>query len=205
MIAAKQDAFEESIRLKNQFRNLDEDEIEFLDSVLESTRAKEAAVKRETAEQLGLFRQQQEEVDRSLIRETTEIDSSNVAGTSGSPSTEAPTWTVNSRKRKRVKEKDTMIGLKLRKHSSTVERQPFTSDGSIKPESLITPAAKINTDLMPMLPNVRDPNEPHTASTTTVTYNTPASVVHGSDTIERTDSGRPSLGLIDYDSDDGNE
>ncbi|KAJ9627621.1 hypothetical protein H2203_002833 [Taxawa tesnikishii (nom. ined.)] len=61
--AAKQEAFEESIRLKNQFRSLDDDEVEFLDSVLESTRAKENAVKKETAEQLGLFRKQQEEVE----------------------------------------------------------------------------------------------------------------------------------------------
>ena len=211
MIAAKQDAFEESIRLKNQFRNLDEDEIEFLDSILESTRAKEAAVQRETAEQLGLFRQQQEEADRSLIMEATENDSLNVAGKSGSPSTEEPTWAVNLRKRKRIKEKDMMAGIKLRKSSSTIEHRPFESNGSTKPGSLITPAAKTiprrdsRADLTPLFSDVRDPNETRIVSTTTIICNTPASIVGGSEKKERSDSVRPSLGLIGYDSDDDHE
>ena len=211
VIAAKQDAFEESIRLKNQFRNLDEDEIEFLDSVLESTREKEAAVKRETAEQLGIFRQQQEEADRSLTKETIEMDSSNVAGKPGSPSTEVPTWAVNLRKRKRVKEKDAMTGVKLRKTPSTVKDQPFTGDVSTKPQSPITPAANtkslsdVHSDLMPFLPNMQNPSRPNTVPAATATYNNPASIVHASEIIKQRDSGRPGLGLIDYGSEDGSE
>ncbi|KAI6806655.1 hypothetical protein KC340_g18782, partial [Hortaea werneckii] len=42
--AAKQEAFDEATRFRNQFRSLDEDEVEFLDSVLESTRTQEAEV-----------------------------------------------------------------------------------------------------------------------------------------------------------------
>lgn len=42
--------------MRNQFRSLDEDEADFLDSVLESTRAREAEVRRETAERLEAFR-----------------------------------------------------------------------------------------------------------------------------------------------------
>ena len=50
--------------MQNQFRSLDEDEVEFLDSVLESTRTKEAEVKKQTKEQLQAFRAQQEEAEK---------------------------------------------------------------------------------------------------------------------------------------------
>ncbi|KAF2761928.1 hypothetical protein EJ05DRAFT_496815 [Pseudovirgaria hyperparasitica] len=106
--AAKQDAFEESIRLKNQFRSLDEDEVDFLDKVLESTRAKEAAVRKETSEQLELFRRQQEEIEKNtnLVEET------------AVPPSSEEHW-VAGRKRKKGKESDGLIkGLKLRKTSS---------------------------------------------------------------------------------------
>ncbi|CZT16659.1 uncharacterized protein RCC_02494 [Ramularia collo-cygni] len=103
--AAKQDAFEESIKLRNQFQSLDEDDVEFLDSVLESTRAAEAAVKKQTQEQLDAFRRQREEAEQAA----------RVA-----PEAEAPvmteSWTV-SRKRKKGRE-DALGGIKLRKASS---------------------------------------------------------------------------------------
>lgn len=117
-LAAKQEAFEESIRLKNQFRTLDEDEVEFLDAVLESTRAKEDAVKRETTEQLELFRRQQEEADKAAF---TEEDAGTVVSGAGSPPVPSPVdsqWVINARKRKRAKDNDTIPGLKLRKNSS---------------------------------------------------------------------------------------
>ncbi|KAF2145500.1 uncharacterized protein K452DRAFT_283855 [Aplosporella prunicola CBS 121167] len=106
--AKKQEAFEESIRLKNQFRALDEDEVDFLDSVLESTRAKEDAVKKETSEQLDAFRKHQEEVERAA--RLTE-------GNDGSPPDEEEQWASAGRKRKKGKEP--FKGLKLRKASST--------------------------------------------------------------------------------------
>ncbi|KAI9684771.1 MAG: hypothetical protein M1829_000146 [Trizodia sp. TS-e1964] len=67
--AAKQEAFEESLRLKNQFRTLDDDEVEFLDAVLESTRAREALLKRETSEQLEAFRLRREEAEQAALEE----------------------------------------------------------------------------------------------------------------------------------------
>ena len=132
LLAAKQEAFEESIKLKNQFRNLDEDEIEFLDSVLESTRAKEAAVKKETTEQLDLFRRQQEEADKALLEKPTEASEVNRVGTGGSPTGESQ-WAVNARKRKRVKEKEGMKGVKLRK-SSTANETPAPEEDLHDPE-----------------------------------------------------------------------
>lgn len=104
---AKQEAFEEKIRLKNQFRALDEDEVDFLDSVLESTRAQEAAVKKDTAEQLELFRRQREEAEKAFLGST----SSEVAPT------EEEEWTIPVRKRRRDKNKDLLIPGKKRKAS----------------------------------------------------------------------------------------
>lgn len=114
-VAAKQEAFEESAKLKNQFRTLDEDEVEFLDSVLESTRAKEEAVKKETTEQLDLFRRQQDEADKKLR----EGENGREVEEAGSPIVGESEWAVGSRKRKRVKEKEVLKGVKIRRSSST--------------------------------------------------------------------------------------
>jgi hypothetical protein len=54
--AAKQAAFEEAHRLKNQFRALDEDEIEFLEGVEADARREAARVAAETAAGLDAFR-----------------------------------------------------------------------------------------------------------------------------------------------------
>ncbi|KAJ5490283.1 NEFA-interacting nuclear protein NIP30 N-terminal [Penicillium expansum] len=104
---AKQEAFEEKSRLKNQFRSLDEDEVDFLDSVLESTRAKEAAVKRETAEQLEAFRRQREEAQKALLQSTSS-DATPVQGEE---------WTTLARKRRHDKHRHSLIPGKKRKAS----------------------------------------------------------------------------------------
>lgn len=126
-LAAKQEAFEESIRLKNQFRTLDEDEVEFLDSILESTRAKEDAVKRETTEQLELFRQQQEEADKARLSDGTKKDTAREAGSPTKDPSADSSWAINARKRKRNKDNEVKSGLKLRKSSSTSEKAPAVS------------------------------------------------------------------------------
>jgi hypothetical protein len=129
-IAAKQDAFEEANRLKNQFRALDQDEVEFLDSVLESTRAEEARVKRETAEGLALFRQQQDDADRKArtgAEKATDVPNE-------SPITTEESWVAGGRKRKRTKDKDGFKGVKVHR-SSTSGSQP----GTIVRKSPITP------------------------------------------------------------------
>jgi hypothetical protein len=102
--------------LKNQFRTLDDDEVEFLDSVLESTRAKEAAVKKETAEQLEVFRQQREAAEKALLDEA---ETQQRSSTSAASPTDQESWFTSGKKRRRPKEKDTLVGIKLRKMSST--------------------------------------------------------------------------------------
>lgn len=58
-VAAKQAAFEEQNRIKNQFRALDDDEADFLDEVREGKRRAEEALRRETEEGLQAFRRAQ--------------------------------------------------------------------------------------------------------------------------------------------------
>ncbi|KAF2089070.1 hypothetical protein K490DRAFT_13732, partial [Saccharata proteae CBS 121410] len=106
--AAKQEAFEESIRLKNQFRTLDEDEVEFLDSVMESTRAKEEAIRKQTADQLDLFRRQQEEAEKAALAQPDTAEA--VA--------EEENWVTSGKKRKKGKDKAPIKGIKLRKTST---------------------------------------------------------------------------------------
>merc|ERR1711939_1152669 len=114
--AAKQEAFEEANRLKNQFRGVDEDEAEWLDSMLESTRAEEDRVHKETAEGPALFRQQQEEADKKAR------SGSNVGAIEeGSPTAEEETWIAGGRKRKRTKEKEGLKGVKIRRASTSTE------------------------------------------------------------------------------------
>ncbi|KAK1484491.1 hypothetical protein CTAM01_12996 [Colletotrichum tamarilloi] len=57
--AAKQAAFEEANKIRNQFRALDDDEIDFLDEVREAKKAEEERVRRETEEGLVAFRRAQ--------------------------------------------------------------------------------------------------------------------------------------------------
>ena len=120
------------MRLRNQFRSLDDDEVDFLDSVLESTRAKEAEVKKQTSEQLDAFRRHQEEAGKAA----TQQDTSTVAET-------PETWTAGPRKRKKGREV-TIGGVKLRR-TSTAEKESKTlnsegrdtlegQDGSPTPE-----------------------------------------------------------------------
>jgi hypothetical protein len=118
---AKQEAFEEKIKLKNQFRSLDEDEVDFLDSIMESTRAQEAAVKRETAEQLELFRRQREEAEKVALEE----GSADVA-----PPAEGEDWKIPARKRRRDK-KDFLVPGKKRKSTAEVAGEQKT-DKDIK-------------------------------------------------------------------------
>ena len=88
--------------------------------MLESTRAKEEAVKRETTEQLDIFRRQQEEADKALLEESGEKDDGE-GGKAGSPTAGENQWAINARKRKRAKEKEVLKGVKVRKGSSTSE------------------------------------------------------------------------------------
>ena len=187
--AAKQEAFEESIRLKNQFRSLDEDEVEFLDSVLESTRAKEAALKKETEEQLEVFRKQQENADRALLN-----DDDGEKGR-GEVDTVDNGWKTTSRKRRRVGEKEGLKGVKLRKSSSTsgTPDDARQKQGGTVAETSPGPHAPAGVDLE------------HTAAesaTTTGQSTAEKAPIAASPTVQRAAKG---LLSVDYGSDDDGE
>lgn len=101
--------------------------------MLESTRKKEAEVKKETRDGLEAFRKQQEEADKALKEQEADV-----GGAVGSPTTaEAKAtgseWKVKKRKRGTEKE-GTLKGLKRRQSESTKEEgsvggQPNASEG----------------------------------------------------------------------------
>ncbi|KAL2685120.1 hypothetical protein Neosp_006216 [[Neocosmospora] mangrovei] len=91
--AAKQAAFEEQTKLRNQFRALDDDEIEFLDEIRANKRAEEERVRRETEEGLKAFRERQKG------------DAGEKPQDEPAAEGEGESWGVG-RKRKRVKERD---------------------------------------------------------------------------------------------------
>jgi hypothetical protein len=98
--------------LKNQYRALDDDEAEFLESVLEETRKKEQQVKKETAEQLEAFRRQREEAERKALEEAN-------ARATIAPVEEAPLWVAPGRKRKKSEKEGPLLRrVKLRRGSS---------------------------------------------------------------------------------------
>lgn len=92
--------------MKNQFRALDDDEVEFLDSVMEKEREKEVAVRKQTAEELDAFRKQQEEAEKAA----------KASGSEAAPATDDSSWAVG-KKRKKGRE-GLLGGVKLRKASS---------------------------------------------------------------------------------------
>lgn len=93
---------------------MDEDEVEFLESVLESTRAKELAIQKETTEQLDLFRKQREQAGKAS---STEQDKEIIQ-------LEEEQWVASGRKRKKAPRKPVVKGVKRRKSSSAAPDHP---------------------------------------------------------------------------------
>ncbi|KAJ6131165.1 hypothetical protein N7523_001625 [Penicillium sp. IBT 18751x] len=188
---AKQEAFEEKTRLKNQFRALDEDEVDFLDSVLESTRAQEAAVKKETADQLELFRKQREEAEKAML------------GSASSEVTpaEEEEWTILARKRRRDKVKDLLLPGKKRKASS--------AEGSVKPDTSKDEKSSQGNGPAPEKTSAQSTNT--TTSDTTATPTVAGNATQSSSTSKQPEVKAPtkpaaaSLGLVAYGSDSDSE
>jgi hypothetical protein len=88
-------------------------------------------VKKETAEQLEAFRQQREAAEKALLDEAENQQKGN-PHTVSSPDQE--TWATSGKKRRRLKEKDTLMGTKLRRFSSSTDKdspeKPLTEVGA---------------------------------------------------------------------------
>ncbi|EDU44456.1 Nefa-Nip30-N multi-domain protein [Pyrenophora tritici-repentis] len=137
----KQAEFEEKARYKLHVA-LDDEEADYLDSVLEKKRLEEARVRKETSEQLELFRRQREEEERKargLEEQSSEAPQDEDAGQ----------WAAVGRKRKKAPETGLLKGVKLRKSSSVPEGNkptekanataPSTTSSEMTTESSVTP------------------------------------------------------------------
>lgn len=91
---------------------LDDDEAEYLEGILENKRKEEANVKKETREQLEIFRRQQEDAERKALEEDNEA-----------PQEDQVQWAAPARKRKKGPETSLLKGVKLRKSSSAAEKK----------------------------------------------------------------------------------
>lgn len=201
-VVAKQEAFEESIRLKNQFRALDEDEVEFLDSLLESTRAQEAAVKKETAENLAEYQRQREEAERALIEGTSGGQHSSTSGVN-LPGEEEQ-WVVAGKKRKRNK-KEAFVPPKIRKSSSATEDAP--APAGQKPLSKTAASSEEGTNRAKIKP---DPAHSSSASApakivSMETNNKSSDVKSTKNEPQHKATPKASLGLVAYGSDEDSD
>ncbi len=75
-------------------------------------------MKKETAEQLEVFRKQREEAEKALLDDASDAQAS-YPGTASA--VEQDTWTTSGKKRRRAKDKETLVGAKLRKRSSSTK------------------------------------------------------------------------------------
>lgn len=149
-----------------------------MDSVLESTRAEEERVKRETAEGLEQFRRQQEEVDKKARR------GSDVApADEGFPVVEEEQWVAGGRKRKRVKEKEVLKGVKIRR-SSTAEQISDSIPSVAQASSSSSSSKKAVESTKSTAPVQLKPTAPASAEKAPL------------------DLAKTGLGLVDYGSDD---
>lgn len=125
--AAKQAAFEEANKIKNQFRPLDDDEVEFLDGVRERRRAEEEELRRETEEGLRGFRELQSKVVSAAAGEGVDAGGGEGAAEGGGGS-----WSVG-RKRKRRKDEPEGV-LKGLKRRSSAAAADGVEDGKVGDE-----------------------------------------------------------------------
>lgn len=112
--AAKQAAFEEANKIKNQFRPLDDDEVEFLDGVRERRRAEEERLRRETEEGLRGFRELQSKVAAAGEGVGDEGEGA-VEGGGGA-------WSVGRKRKRRKDEAEGVLkGLKRRSSAAATD------------------------------------------------------------------------------------
>ncbi|KAI7249690.1 hypothetical protein KC343_g10630 [Hortaea werneckii] len=200
--AAKQEAFDEATRFRNQFRSLDEDEVEFLDSVLESTRSQEAEVKKETREQLDAFRKLQEDAEKKAVAGQEGEDAGDVAAADAETS-----WALGPRKRKKGKERGGVLGgIKLRKAESAETAGGGGGEGE-KATSSSSP--KEDKDAKDTQASSRTPAESKSPEQTERPLSAPDKQGTGKTVTHEPRQGEaksaaqpPSLGLVAYSSDE---
>ncbi|KAI0904827.1 hypothetical protein F4823DRAFT_170429 [Ustulina deusta] len=203
--AAKQAAFEEQNRIRNQFRALDDDEIEFLHGVSDERRAEEERVRRETEEGLASFRKAQQAVGGSGADDTTGVGNADRDG-----DVVAEEWgAAAGRKRKREREKAGLKGVR-RKTSITEGDKKDERNGAGKAagkfegkDDLVSSAERVGND---------EVKRSDTKFALTSTESEPVAVKGVSTSpstqapsVTSTSNPKPSLGLVDYGSDEDDD
>ncbi|KAI1363101.1 N-terminal domain of NEFA-interacting nuclear protein NIP30-domain-containing protein [Xylaria arbuscula] len=215
--AAKQAAFEEQNRIRNQFRALDDDEIEFLHGVSDEKRAEEEQLRRETEAGLASFRKAQQKATGGGSggsggdENTIDVRPGTRAGAGADDDVVGTEEWVGGRKRKRDKDKDKdnragFKGLRRRTSSSLPEEDKkvdgitngrvssLSSDGRHQASASAKGAATtpINTNT-----NIINTATTTTTLTTLTATTAPQSAAVKSPPIAKP-KPKPSLGLVDY-------
>ncbi|KAI5808901.1 N-terminal domain of NEFA-interacting nuclear protein NIP30-domain-containing protein [Peziza echinospora] len=125
--ARKQEEFEEKLKFKNQFKPLDEDDVEYLDSIMDEEARSEQLRKQELASQLDTFRKAQYEAEAAGNSEALE---------GGIPKVEdivVGGWNASGRKRKKpLTSASTGAGSKFRKTGTMPGKVEKTSTDKSK-------------------------------------------------------------------------
>lgn len=178
-IAAKQAAFEEQNRIRNQFRALDDDEIDFLDGMLDERRIEEERIKRETAERLASFREAQKATGVAEDAGDTNDDGAVVVA-----------WGGAGKKRKRSEKDVKSIVKGVRRRTSELEKE---ADASTKVEAAVpqqtAPASRLK-------------EIEAKAATTSAVKTDASSMSKAADQAKPSTQEKPKLGLVDYGSDE---
>lgn len=149
-------------------------------------------MKKETTEQLELFRRQQDEADKAALKEA-DTETATAPSPSAQQSPDS-VWAVNARKRKRAKDNDTIPGLKLRKSSSTA-KEPASVSSAKSPAS----PARAPYEKLPSAQKTEElerPQGPQTGPSTSVSH----PQIHPSTSAAKPQVGV--LGLAVYSSDE---
>ncbi|KAI1334262.1 N-terminal domain of NEFA-interacting nuclear protein NIP30-domain-containing protein [Xylariaceae sp. FL0016] len=180
--AAKQAAFEESTRLRNQFRALDDDEIDFLEAEREKKRAEEERARRELDEGLEGFRKARKGADGAAGDGAASLEDEQVEGNGEA------NWTGRKRKREKEKEKGLLgvkkrtsasagIGASTKEEARDVAGETKDAKQDEKPEAASTQGAKASED----------------------------EAKKGVKNASTSEPAKPKLGLVDYGSDEDDD
>jgi hypothetical protein len=156
--------------------------VEFLDSVLESSRAQEASILKETSEKLAAFRKHQEELEKAAL-----------SSSGGLAEEITETWVASSgKKRKKGREKEFLKGVKLRKSDSADDTAAGTVVESKSAEKTTQAEA---VEVKATSPSI--PGAPNSKQSPTIGHLTKPATLS-------TTSSRPALGLglANYSSDE---
>jgi hypothetical protein len=136
-VAAKQAAFEEQNKIRNQFRALDDDEVDFLEEVRAKKRKEEELVRRETEEGLRAFRDRQKGAGAAEGEGEGEGEGDVKIGV------EAEDWGgAGARKRKRAKDRE-VKGAVIKRRASDGEKVKSTDSETKKQDEAVADEKKM--------------------------------------------------------------